>query len=259
MGIEHPAPPAAAGIEQRFAIERAEALRDLEHTITRRLAETQGAAEALRSAIRAVCESQRWECGRYFAWDETAGVLRFAGSWHIAEPVFDALVEKSRDVTYTPGAGLIGQAFQSGRPMWIRDMATDSRGKAGIARASGMHAALLIPTVSEGRPIGVLMVYSREIREHDQRLTESIHIIGSQIGQFLQRKRAEEARIADEARLRESEARFRSLTELSSDWYWEQDEHYRFTKFEGAGMPGAKYDATSVLLGRTAREIPGVM
>ena len=32
-----------------------------------------------------------------------------------------------------------------------------------------------------------------------------------------------------EAALRESEARFRSLTELSSDWYWEQDEHFRFT------------------------------
>src|SRR6185436_2509150 len=25
-----------------------------------------------------------------------------------------------------------------------------------------------------------------------------------------------------------SESRFRSLTELSSDWYWEQDEHFRF-------------------------------
>jgi diguanylate cyclase (GGDEF)-like protein/PAS domain S-box-containing protein len=33
---------------------------------------------------------------------------------------------------------------------------------------------------------------------------------------------------AAEARLRDSEARFRSLTELSSDWYWEQDEYYRF-------------------------------
>src|SRR5262249_18645672 len=32
-----------------------------------------------------------------------------------------------------------------------------------------------------------------------------------------------------EAALRESEARFRSLTELSSDWYWQQDEDLRFT------------------------------
>ena len=45
------------------------------------------------------------------------------------------------------------------------------------------------------------------------------------------------------AELRESEARFRRLTELASDWYWEQDENGRFTKiygpvFEMLGIPG---------------------
>ena len=35
------------------------------------------------------------------------------------------------------------------------------------------------------------------------------------------------------AELRESEARFRSLTELASDWYWEQDDKGNFTKVSG--------------------------
>ena len=35
------------------------------------------------------------------------------------------------------------------------------------------------------------------------------------------------------AELRESEARYRSLTELASDWYWEQDELGNFTKVSG--------------------------
>ena len=35
------------------------------------------------------------------------------------------------------------------------------------------------------------------------------------------------------AELRESEARYRSLTELASDWYWEQDKHGNFTKVSG--------------------------
>lgn len=35
------------------------------------------------------------------------------------------------------------------------------------------------------------------------------------------------------AELRDSEARFRSLTELSTDWYWEQDEQGKFTKVSG--------------------------
>ena len=35
------------------------------------------------------------------------------------------------------------------------------------------------------------------------------------------------------AELRESEARFRALTELASDWYWESDENQRVTKVSG--------------------------
>ncbi len=35
------------------------------------------------------------------------------------------------------------------------------------------------------------------------------------------------------AELRESEARYRALTELSTDWYWEQDGEGRFTKVSG--------------------------
>ncbi len=46
-----------------------------------------------------------------------------------------------------------------------------------------------------------------------------------------ERRRAEEA-------LRESEERFRSLTVLSSDWYWERDDEFRLTKVAG----GAAYD-----------------
>ena len=54
------------------------------------------------------------------------------------------------------------------------------------------------------------------------------------------------------AELRESEARYRSLTELASDWYWEQDENGNFTKVSGPvlEMLGIRVDA---LGGRSER------
>jgi PAS domain S-box-containing protein len=47
------------------------------------------------------------------------------------------------------------------------------------------------------------------------------------------------------AELRESEARYRSLTELASDWYWEQDEAGNFSKVSGPvlEMLGIRVDA----------------
>ncbi len=52
---------------------------------------------------------------------------------------------------------------------------------------------------------------------------------------LLEKNNAElEVRVAQRtAELAESEARFRSLTELASDWYWEQDDHGNFTKITG--------------------------
>ena len=58
------------------------------------------------------------------------------------------------------------------------------------------------------------------------------------------------------AELRKSEARFRRLTELSSDWYWEQDENGHFTKIFGPvfEMLGIRVDDA---LGNTSND-PGV-
>lgn len=62
-------------------------------------------------------------------------------------------------------------------------------------------------------------------------------------------------RDAAERALRASEERFRTLTELSSDWYWEQDVEYRFTF-----MAGSSDDPMNVTrwmrIGKTRWELP---
>jgi len=59
------------------------------------------------------------------------------------------------------------------------------------------------------------------------------------------------------AELSESEARFRSLTELASDWYWEQDENGHFTKVSGPvlEMLGIRVDTLSG--DASPRQVPG--
>ena len=56
---------------------------------------------------------------------------------------------------------------------------------------------------------------------------------------------------ASQATLMESEARFRALTELSSDWYWEQDAQCRFVRFDGT-LAGKSREAR---MGKTRWEI----
>ena len=54
------------------------------------------------------------------------------------------------------------------------------------------------------------------------------------------------------AELRESEARYRSLTELASDWYWEQDEAGEFTKVSGPVLEMLGLRVGALVAGSTA-------
>ena len=72
-----------------------------------------------------------------------------------------------------------------------------------------------------------------------------VHLLYRKLEQFneiLERKVQERT-----AELRESEARFRSLTELASDWYWEQDDKGKFIRVSGPvlDMLGIQVDSLS--------------
>src|SRR5438445_10629121 len=109
------------------------------------LSETDSATAAQKAVIRATCETQSWECGRYFGWDDKAGALVFNEFWHVPNAALEVFIEKSRELTYAPGAGLVGRVLQSGQPLWVTDLAKDARAKAGIARHAGMPGTVLCP------------------------------------------------------------------------------------------------------------------
>ena len=176
---------------------RAEQLLRLEHAVTGSLAEADSVSAALTEVIRAICKTEGWECGRYFRVDEEAGVLRFDESWGVPEPAIQQFLERSNqrshEIVYKPGVGLMGLVWQSGQPLWVADVTKDARAlRAAFAVDVGIRGGFVFPVISEGKTIGVLAFNSREVRDPEERLLQAIHVIGGQIGQFLQRKRAEE-------------------------------------------------------------------
>jgi diguanylate cyclase (GGDEF)-like protein/PAS domain S-box-containing protein len=224
---------------------RAEQLLRLEHRVTRFLADVGGVPEALRAALRAICVTESWDCAEFWKLEASGKQMRRLAYWAIpGVPEAADFIQGSRELAFEPGAGLVGSVWQSGEPLWLADSTGDPRVvRKGLSRRTGLAAALLVPVRSAGRVVAVLSFTCRRIREPDKRLMQALGVIAGQIGQFLQRAEAESA-------MREGEARFRSLTDLSSDWYWEQDAEFRFTRLEGRQVAGGDEGLRKHLLGK---------
>jgi diguanylate cyclase (GGDEF)-like protein/PAS domain S-box-containing protein len=231
------------------AARRDEQLLALEHAIARGLAVAENARTALVEVLRTICLAENWEHGSYWRADEAAAVMRFGQAWHVPGDDLQRYTESSREVVFPPGVGLVGIAWQTGEPVWVADFGADPRVlQKTLARDISLRGMFVFPVMADGRAIGMLTFFSRQVSKPDDRLLAAARVIGSQVGQFLRRKEREEA-------LRESEARFRSLCELSSDWYWEQDEEFRFTLMSGGVMNKGNF-VVQKALGKRRWELP---
>jgi CheY-like chemotaxis protein len=90
--------------------------------------------------------------------------------------------------------------------VWIPDVVEDTNfPKSADAARAGLHGACAFPIQFRTEIVGVVEFFSRSIREPDPELLAMMVTIGSQIGQFIQRKRIEEALGESEEQLRQSQ------------------------------------------------------
>jgi PAS domain S-box-containing protein len=200
----------------RDITERKRAARRLaaQHEVTRALAESASFAEAAPRILGAVCEGLGWEKGAVWRVERDEGVLRHIAAWRSPSlEMNEAEVLGGRRV-FERGEGMPGGVWESGEPVWVEDMTTSSYQRAAAATRLGLHGAFAFPVLLRGEVLGVLEFFSREVRPPDAALLAMMSSIGSQIGQVIERQRAEEER----ARLREEiiSVQDEQLVELST-------------------------------------------
>lgn len=172
---------------------RAEERMAAQHAVARILADCASLAEATPRILEATCRSLRWELGGLWRVDRDARLLRFVDIWHVEHLAADEFLDETRSLTIAPGVGLPGRAWASEAPVWEADIPSAANfPRAFVAARVGLHGAFAFPIVIDGDIVGVMDFFSREIRRPDADILQMFATIGSQIGQFIQRKRAEE-------------------------------------------------------------------
>ncbi len=176
--------------EQKMAGRRLAA----QNAVARILADSSTIQAATPEILRAMCESLGWQIGVLWEADPERNHLRCIETWCGIPGRFHEFLATTQGMTLSKGEGLPGQVWESGASLWVADAIKDlSHPRALMARQEGLHAGMAFPIKLGDVIHGVMEFYSWEIQEPDEDLLHQLHSVGSQIGQFMERKQIEGA------------------------------------------------------------------
>jgi len=186
--------------EQRLAIQSG---------VTSVLAGAEDIEASLPEVLERLARDLDAQVANFWLIDAAAGVIRSSSSWRA--PSIETGLSDPR--TFTRGQGLPALTWERGRATWIEDITVESPEtfpRLTTARQEGFRTAIAFPIVLQGKPFGVIELFLRAELKQDDELIEVLNLVGSQIGHFIERRRAERL-------LRGSEARYRAIAEAASD------------------------------------------
>jgi signal transduction histidine kinase/DNA-binding response OmpR family regulator len=195
-------------LEREVEIRReSEARLAIEHSITRTLAQTDTIEAAAPAILLTFCEYLGAEISALWLLDEATERLRCI---HLECPErserHQRFLEQTMSARSGRGVGLPGQVWLTGTPLWVSNsFAGRQYPRSKAAKAAGLDGAMGLPIQVGSVFYGVIEFLTEEPIEMLQREINMMEAIGSEIGQFIYRKRVEADR--ESLLLREKAAR----------------------------------------------------
>ena len=179
--------------ERRSAERRSEA----QYLVSAALATAASVKEAVEQAMRAMITSLGWTLGLLWLQDEQTGLLRAVSAYGVRpgdEDKDSTFIDASLRREFRSGEGLPGRVLESGQPEWVENVEEDATfPRRAAALAEGLRSALAFPLKSDSRTVGVVEFFHTDISPPDGEMLSTLEGLGHQIGQFFERRRAEEA------------------------------------------------------------------
>ncbi len=189
---------------------RSEVLQAARFAVTQALVTSPGWDKAAPGVLEGLCRTLDWELGEYWEVDAERETMGFVVSWKRPGRDTSAYEATASQATFRRGEGLAGKVWESGSPSSVQDLPADDSLRSAAAVAAGLYGIVGFPVRSGRRVVGMISLHTWAPRELDDGLLAVMSDVGSQIGEFVERKRAEIA-------LQESEKRMRSVLDNVSD------------------------------------------
>ncbi len=168
---------------------RAEQRTELQHSVTGILGDAETVEDAVPRVLAAIVETLGWDVACF--WSTQPDAPRLVSVRPGLQ--LDGFLAMTERLTLSP-AMLPGRVVLSGAPEWLDELAPDRFRRASVAAAEGLRSGVAFPVPIESEVVGALEVFSTARRPHDPELERTLGAIGTQLGQFVRRRRAEEER-----------------------------------------------------------------
>jgi PAS domain S-box-containing protein len=209
---------AHAGLELIYSVgrdvtdrRRAEEELALAHDLALAVAGADSPERALEMVLRGICERTGWAIGQAWVLSPDGRTLVCSPAWHAATAGLSSFRRVTEALSFVPGIGLPGKAWESADAVWIRDVRSDPGFERGLfAQAVGLAGGVAVPVMAEDEVVAVIEFFVFEQREEDERLVALVSAVAAQVGTLIGRKHAEEE-------LRLSEKHFRAVATSAPD------------------------------------------
>lgn len=166
----------------------------MQHDVTRILSQATDTQIAIRAVIETICRTMEWSWGAQRHVDPLSGMLTCGPYWlapgvRAKAFVVHALSPKPAD----PQRGSVSRAIASGEVFWISDHGQESLQRSVLAREAGLRGAVFVPVRRSGMTADALEFFSERTEAPDQVLRETLDAIGREVGQFMDRRAAQQS------------------------------------------------------------------
>jgi PAS domain S-box-containing protein len=172
---------------------RAEQRLSMEQAVARSFAETTPSLErASENILGTLSQSMEAAFSELYMCPADQRTLHCRATWSDGSEELKGIENDSQTRQFSPGEGLTGLVWQTGKAI-IRSNLLQDPFFVRVSQASeaNLRGLLIFPITYNGKVLGVINVFSKEVFVEDDGLLATLHTIGSQIGEFFVRKRME--------------------------------------------------------------------
>lgn len=171
---------------------KSEQFLNIQYAISKILAGVHTLEDASRRVVEEICHAVKWDFGILWMVENEKLIVEALWSVDKDEQIKYSLMEdRSREIS--KGSGLLGRVWENKTALWIPTIHKEQQFvRKNEVIAMGWNSVFATPIMSDNKVIAIIEFFNRDVCIPDREMINVLESIGRQIGNYIERKKAEE-------------------------------------------------------------------